>query len=366
MKNVPHSPPKPPTTTVKLKELRTCHEGAETQFRVERDASTVHRYAEAMKRGDKFPPIEVLATGAGGYYIVDGWHRAAATESIGRRTISARVHTPPPDVDPLAAAQRMALEANTKHGLPLTAGDQLKRARAVLLLPENRETSLRKLEVRYGVGKSTFGRVRRELITEGLLPEWQTGDTLPPFVPSEYAHFNRAGLRGNPLCWDPELRDEVFAFVGKLKAQSPRDWSYVVDDDDPNDDAVDDHWGGHVEHHGLVVDRVVLFSPFPPNKVVKGMPKERRVVDPLRDPATPEQRAAWENAKQRRELDAAWARLRGHPNRSLVPAIETLRRLAEHPDLKADLQLVLWEIVRPVYRFEHVDEDEILAGFLRG
>lgn len=368
MKNSLPPPAKPAATTVKLKELRTCHEGVDTQFRVERDETTVLRYAEAMKRGDKFPPIDVMATGAGSYYIVDGWHRAAAAESIGRRTISARVYLAPTEGDPLVNAQRMALEANTKHGLPLTTGDQLKRAHAILQLPENAETSLRKLEIRYGIGKSTFGRVRRELITKGLLPEWQTGDTLPAFVPTEYAHFNRAGKRGNPVCWDHELREEVFAFVSKLQAASPREWKYVLDDQDVEDGGAEDHWGGHIEHHGLVVDHVVIFSPFPPNRVVKGMPKERRVVDPLREPATPEQKAAWEEAKRRREIEAAWQRLRGHPNRSLMPAIQTLQRLAAQQDLKADLQTVLWEIVRPRDAFEppleEVDEDEILAGFL--
>ncbi|CAN0514264.1 unnamed protein product, partial [Phaeothamnion confervicola] len=128
-----------------------------------------------MRRGDRVPPIDVLCTGVGSFYIVDGWHRAAAALVNGKRAIAARIDKTPPGADPLEIARRMALEVNTKHGLPLTPGDQLKRGRAILLLPENRDASLRKLEVRYGVSKSTLGRVRQELTLEGLQPEWHTG-----------------------------------------------------------------------------------------------------------------------------------------------------------------------------------------------
>jgi hypothetical protein len=75
--------------------------GLETiQGCTEPDGQRVAQYAADMRRGDKFPPIDLLATEDGTFYIVDGHHRVAAArlnEPTG--TIEAEVFTCP-DVDP--------------------------------------------------------------------------------------------------------------------------------------------------------------------------------------------------------------------------------------------------------------------------
>lgn len=79
---------------------------------------TVLKYAEAMKDGDQFPPLDVAQVGKR-LYIIDGHHRAAAAETSGRKQIECRVARMS-----LEAAQALALVANTIHGKPLTTKDK--------------------------------------------------------------------------------------------------------------------------------------------------------------------------------------------------------------------------------------------------
>ena len=46
----------------------------ETQARVALDSTQVAEYAEAMRDGDKFPPIVVFHDGSD-YWLADGFHR---------------------------------------------------------------------------------------------------------------------------------------------------------------------------------------------------------------------------------------------------------------------------------------------------
>ena len=55
------------------------------------DKKTVSKYVEAMRRGDKFPPVTVLYDGKD-YYLRDGFHRTAAAHQVGQESIDAEVH----------------------------------------------------------------------------------------------------------------------------------------------------------------------------------------------------------------------------------------------------------------------------------
>lgn len=86
----------------------------------------IEEYSEAMKRGAKFPPIEVAqsSTGVGKKYIlIDGRHRIDAREMNNETHIQAIVHKNLSEKDIYV----MAVELNSKHGVKLTRMDKLER-----------------------------------------------------------------------------------------------------------------------------------------------------------------------------------------------------------------------------------------------
>lgn len=86
----------------------------ELQPRVKVDSGTVSRYAQAMRSGAEFPPVQVHRV-KGVLYLVDGWHRVAAAEMNGDSWIEAAVT----DSD-MASARREAALANLANARPLT------------------------------------------------------------------------------------------------------------------------------------------------------------------------------------------------------------------------------------------------------
>ena len=200
--------------------IRMTGDALETQMREAVDYVTVQRYAEAMERGDSFPMIDLVEAGDGTYYIADGWHRLLAHLRFGRTLVEAVVYPGGEGEEPRNVAIRMALKANTAHGLHLKPGDQRKKARAALLHPEYQGWSLRALEGEVGIGKSTIGRVRNELIIEGLLVHPATGERMPD------SHASTHGLYG-PFRGDWEAAEEVYRYVRQLTAAfAPKDWEW--------------------------------------------------------------------------------------------------------------------------------------------
>jgi ParB-like chromosome segregation protein Spo0J len=51
------------------------------------DRKKVTRYRQALRRRDKFPPIDVERYGPGRYGVQDGFHRFRALRLEGRKTI---------------------------------------------------------------------------------------------------------------------------------------------------------------------------------------------------------------------------------------------------------------------------------------
>jgi uncharacterized ParB-like nuclease family protein len=55
------------------------------------DRKKVIRYRQALRRGDTFPPIDVIKHRPGRYEVFDGYHRLHAHRLESRKTIQIRV-----------------------------------------------------------------------------------------------------------------------------------------------------------------------------------------------------------------------------------------------------------------------------------
>jgi ParB-like nuclease domain len=94
----------------------------ETRFQIRSsgklDAGTVTRYANVLKAEQELPPIQVAKLN-GAAVLVDGFHRVAAMERLGRLYAEAVVVEAASEDE----ARWLAAEANLKHGLPLKSSD---------------------------------------------------------------------------------------------------------------------------------------------------------------------------------------------------------------------------------------------------
>lgn len=55
------------------------------------DRKKLRSYRQALRRGDTFPPIDVIERRPGLYEVLDGYHRLYAHRDEGRKTIAIRV-----------------------------------------------------------------------------------------------------------------------------------------------------------------------------------------------------------------------------------------------------------------------------------
>lgn len=103
------------------------------QNRSEINQATIDEYADAMKRGDQFPPMLVYFDGIN-YNLVDGFHRYHSYKKIGEIDIECDVQN-----GTFRDAQMKAASVNYDHGLPRTNADKWK---AVGFMVEDFELSL--------------------------------------------------------------------------------------------------------------------------------------------------------------------------------------------------------------------------------
>jgi len=83
------------------------------QMRKKLDPGTITKYAKAYSSGALFPPIKIAVVDHEPM-LVDGFHRLAAQQRIGRNQVEATLVTATK-----AEALALAAEANLRHGLPL-------------------------------------------------------------------------------------------------------------------------------------------------------------------------------------------------------------------------------------------------------
>jgi DNA-binding Lrp family transcriptional regulator len=117
---------------------------------------TVSEYAEAMKRGDEFPPVQVMHDGEN-HWLYDGFHRVKAAKEIRRGTVSAEV-----DQGTREDAIWASLAANKRHGLRRSKHD-VRRAVKRAIKQRGEHCSDRQIAEHVGVSRPTVYRRRKEL-----------------------------------------------------------------------------------------------------------------------------------------------------------------------------------------------------------
>jgi hypothetical protein len=129
------------------------------------DQKTVQAYAESMRDGIEFPPIDVFNDGQSGKYILaDGFHRYTAHVSLHpNEPIKCLVHE-----GNVEDARIFACGANVKHGLRRTNEDKRKAVKLILQEPKCQEWSDRKIADDLGVHHATVSRIRQELELSGV------------------------------------------------------------------------------------------------------------------------------------------------------------------------------------------------------
>jgi hypothetical protein len=126
------------------------------QCRADIDTATVNEYADSMKSGDEFPPIDVYGT-VQKCWIGDGWHRALAAMQTGGTGIQTTLHT-----GGRVDALRHALRANAIHGRRRTNAD--KRRSVEIALKEFPDLSSRQIAEMCGVSNVFVTAMRPEQV----------------------------------------------------------------------------------------------------------------------------------------------------------------------------------------------------------
>lgn len=131
-----------------------------TQARVKLNNIVVSDYAELMKEGAQFPPIDVFHDGSE-YWLADGFHRYFAWKSLGNLDIEATVHQ-----GTLRDAQWFAFQANKGRGLSLTAEDRREIVERMLRDEEWGKKTHAEIARHVGVSSMTVGRIARKIFGE--------------------------------------------------------------------------------------------------------------------------------------------------------------------------------------------------------
>jgi len=119
---------------------------------------TIDRYAEIYQQGDTLPPLTAYRVDDA-LLLVDGWHRLAAHQQLGRATAEVAIYAHGTRTTALLAA----IAANQAHGLPLRYADRANMAMALLANEDLRKSSDRELARITGLSPTTVGRLRAEM-----------------------------------------------------------------------------------------------------------------------------------------------------------------------------------------------------------
>ena len=201
------------STSVRITDLRTdrC-----PQTRVSLCRRTVKEYAEAMRRGKLFEPIEVYRVN-GELWLVDGSHRVEAAKLCPFDTIDAIIFE-----GTRTDAIRASLAANQNHGLRRTNKD--KRLVAELAVKEFRDLSSRQLAEMCGVSHELIAEVKSHLlITEDDVERKVLGRDgkrrkMPQPTP---AKGDEPGASASPIAGRPHKTTETPSPEAKQTAPKP-------------------------------------------------------------------------------------------------------------------------------------------------
>jgi hypothetical protein len=166
----------------------------------------VSEYAEAMRNGVGFPPIDIFGNDEGPFYVGDGFHRTEAYRSVhpDATDIECRVHPGGRD-----DALLFACGANVRHGLPRSRADKLKAVLTLILSETWSGWSDREIARQCAVSHTYVAGVRGELATfPDADPQEQTSSTDPHSGPDSVtdeptaAPVQRRTVRRNGRCYN--------------------------------------------------------------------------------------------------------------------------------------------------------------------
>ena len=138
---------------------------AATHPRDQLDVQTAEEYGQAMKAGEKFPPIVVFQKGKQ-YFLADGMHRLEGAKQFGLKEIAVDVRQ-----GSRRDATLFAVAANHKHGLRRTNKDKRKAVEIVLADREWRKWSVNRIADLCHVSWDLVNEIRKT-----YLPETEDGE----------------------------------------------------------------------------------------------------------------------------------------------------------------------------------------------
>jgi hypothetical protein len=118
-------------------------------------SDVVDEYAEAMRRGESFPPVTLFKDGTT-YWLADGYHRYRAAKQAGLERVSAEFRTGTKE-----DALKFALSANAIHGLRRSQAD--KRRVVLIALEKFGDLSNREIGRLVKVDDKTIAKYRERV-----------------------------------------------------------------------------------------------------------------------------------------------------------------------------------------------------------
>ncbi|MGC9455863.1 MAG: ParB/RepB/Spo0J family partition protein [Phycisphaerae bacterium] len=148
--------------TQRVLPLKSFRMDGGTQPRVEMDEELIAEYAERMRVGDEFPPLEVFLDEVGRYWLVDGFHRAVAADEANLDEFPCVIRE-----GELEDAIAASASANAQHGKRRTNADKRRAVEALLSLDKWRSRSNCEIARQAMVSEGFVRKVREELSSYG-------------------------------------------------------------------------------------------------------------------------------------------------------------------------------------------------------
>ena len=148
-------------TRYKVKEVSLSNIVAhkEVQARIAMNKETIEEYAEAMRKGDKFPPVVVFSDDGASYWLADGFHRYHAAMQIANKwALQAEIRD-----GGKRKAILYAVGANASHGLRRSREDKRNSVLKLLNDKEWSQWSDREIARQCTVSHPFVSRLRAEL-----------------------------------------------------------------------------------------------------------------------------------------------------------------------------------------------------------
>ena len=141
----------------------------EVQARVAMNEETIEEYAEAMRNGDKFPPVVVFCDdGRSSYWLADGFHRYHAAKQIANKwSLPAEIRE-----GGKREAILLAVGANASHGLRRRNIDKRNSVLKMLKDEEWSQYSDREIARQCRVSQPLVSRLRADL-TDNIISDNQ-------------------------------------------------------------------------------------------------------------------------------------------------------------------------------------------------